>query len=68
MKKSLKQILAILAIILLAALYLTTLIVSFLDFPGKMHFFTACIVATLALPIIIWLLIWSAGKLKKKED
>lgn len=68
MKKKPKQIAAIIGIVLLVSLYVATLIVAILDFPGKSHLFAACLYATIGLPIILWLTIWSLDKLKRKED
>lgn len=62
MKSKSKQIAAILCIILLVLLYVATLVVSLLDFPGSDKLFGACIVATIGLPILLWIYIWLFGK------
>lgn len=62
MKKSPKQIAAILCIILLVLLYIATLIVALLDFPGSDRLFAACLMATIGLPILLWIFIWVYGK------
>ena len=46
MKKKPKQIAAIICIILLVLLYIATLVVSLLDFPGSDRLFAACLLAT----------------------
>lgn len=67
MKNKPKQIAAIICIILLVLLYVATLIVSILDFPGSDRLFGACIVATIGLPILLWLFIWVYGRYANKS-
>lgn len=62
MKLKSKQIAAILCIILLVLLYVATLVIALLDFPGSDKLFGACIVATIGLPILLWIYIWLFGK------
>lgn len=62
MKSKPKQIAAILCIILLVLLYVATLVISLLDFPGSDKLFGACILATIGLPILLWIYIWLFGK------
>ncbi|MBD5549216.1 MAG: hypothetical protein HDQ97_17835 [Lachnospiraceae bacterium] len=62
MKRKAKQIAAIICIILLVLLYAATLVVSLLDFPGSEHLFAACLMATIGLPILLWIFIWLYGK------
>lgn len=62
MKKSPKQIAAILCIVLLVLLYAATLIVALLDFPGSDRLFAACLMATVGLPILLWIYLWLYGK------
>lgn len=62
MKKTPKQIAAIICIVLLILLYVVTLIVSLLDFPGSDRLFAACLMATVGLPILLWIYIWIYGK------
>lgn len=62
MKKSPKQIAAILCIVLLVLLYAATLVVALLDFPGSDRLFAACLMATVGLPILLWIYIWLYGK------
>ncbi len=66
-KKSAKQIAAIVCIVLLAAMYVATFIVACLDFPGWERLFQACIVATIGLPILLWIYIGMYGWLKQKH-
>ncbi len=62
MKHKPKQIAAIICIILLVLLYAATLVVSLLDFPGCEQLFAACLMATIGLPILLWIFIWLYGK------
>lgn len=61
-KPKFKQIAAIICIALLVLLYVVTLVVSLLDFPGADRMFAGCLVATIGLPILLWIFIWLYGK------
>ncbi len=63
-----KQIAAIICIVLLVLLYVATLIVSLLDFPGADRLFAACLTATIGLPILLWIYIWLYGRLTHKSS
>ncbi len=67
MKKRTKQIAAIICIVLLVLLYVATLVVSLLDFPGSDRLFAACLVATIGLPILLWIYIWLYGQYTQKH-
>lgn len=62
-KISSRQVAALAGVALLAALYLITLIVAIFvpDTSGRL--FQACLVATIAIPLLIWIYIWMYGKL-----
>lgn len=68
MKRKPKQIAAIICIILLVLLYVATLVVSLLDFPGSDRLFAACLVATVGLPILLWIYIWLYGRLTQRSS
>ncbi len=68
MKKTPKQIAALLCVVLLVLLYVATLVVSLLDFPGSEKLFAACLLATIGLPILLWIYIWSIGRLTDKKE
>ena len=68
MKQKSKQIAAIICVILLVLLYITTLVVSLLDFPGKDNLFAACLIATIGLPILLWIYIWLYGRITNKSS
>ncbi len=67
MKKTPKQIAAMTCVILLVLLYVATLVVSLLDFPGSDRLFAACLVATVGLPILLWIYIWAIGRLSDRK-
>jgi amino acid transporter len=52
--KKVKQILAIIGVILLVSLYLTTLILAIFGNPNTMNLFFASIVATVVIPVLFW--------------
>ena len=55
MKKNKKSIVAVMGIILLALLYLVTLVTAFLDIPNWDRLFQASLIATIGLPILLWI-------------
>lgn len=52
--KKVKQILAIIGIILLVLLYLSTLICAIIDRTETMRLFQASIMATVIIPVLLW--------------
>lgn len=67
MSKKPKQIAAIICIALLVLLYVATLVVALLDFPGSDRLFAACLLATIGLPILLWIFIWAYGQYSRKH-
>ncbi len=65
--KRLQQILAVLGIVLLVGLYLTTLVLAIL---GKDFFpmFMAALFASMALPILLWIYSFVYKLLKKRSE
>lgn len=62
-----KQVVAWIGIIALIAMYLVTLIVAIIN-PGQGgRLFQACLFATLAIPLLVWIYVWMYGKLTNKE-
>ena len=59
-KKTPKQIAALVCVGLLLLLYLATLVVACLN--------QACLVATVGLPILLWIYIWLFGKIKERRQ
>lgn len=66
-KTTSKQIVAMIGVVLLVAMYLITLIVAIFDQDASGRLFQACLVATIAIPLLIWLYIWMYGKLTGKH-
>lgn len=62
-----RQVVALVGVILLVAMYLITLIVAIFDQDNSGHLFQACLVATVAIPLLIWIYIWMYGKLTGKH-
>ena len=67
-KKTPKQIAALICVALLVGMYVATLVVAFLDFPGSDRLFQACLVATIGLPNLLWIYIWLYGKVQERRD
>ncbi len=66
-KHTSKQIAALIGVILLVGLYIVTLLVAIIN-PGESgRLFQACLVATIAVPILIWIYIWMYGKLTNRH-
>ena len=66
--KKIKQILAILGIILLAGLYLSTLILALTDHSGTMNLFFTSIVATILIPVLLWAYTFIYTLVRKKSQ
>ncbi len=52
--KKVRRILAIIGILLLVGLYVTTLVLALTDDPGTMDAFRASIYCTVLVPVLIW--------------
>lgn len=66
-KRTPRQIAALLCVILLAGLYLATLLVACLDIPNWDRLFAACIIASVGLPILLWIYIRLYDRMKEKR-
>ncbi len=66
--KRAKQILAIIGIIVLVVLYGLTLIAAIFDPTATMQYLSAAIVATVLIPITLWLFIRMTEVRKKKGE
>lgn len=62
-----QRIAALCGIVLLVALYLFTLLAAIFNFDGTGSLLKACLFATIAVPILIWVYIWMYGIWKKKH-
>lgn len=66
-KRTPRQIAALLCVILLVCMYLVTLVVACLNVPNWDRLFAACIIASVGLPILLWIYIRLYGRLKEKR-
>ncbi|MBD5457834.1 MAG: hypothetical protein HDR27_04590 [Lachnospiraceae bacterium] len=67
-KSTPKQVAALLCVIILVLMYVITLIIACLDFQGAGKMFAACLLTTIALPILLWLCIWFYGVMKDRQS
>ena len=68
MKKTAKQIAALIGIALLVLLYILLLVFAIFDFEGSDVMFRACLIGTVTIPILIWIYMYLYDKLKKNRD
>lgn len=66
-KRTSKQIVALMGVILLALLYIITLFAAIFNPDGAGMLFRACLGATIIVPILIWGYIWMYGKLTNRH-
>lgn len=66
--KKVKQILAIIGIILLVGLYLSTLFCALSSSDNFMNLLMASIYATVVIPVLIWAYTFIYRLIKKKDD
>lgn len=66
--KKLKQILAILLVVLLVSLYFITLILAITDKTKSMQMFEASILATIIIPILIWAYTFIYRLIRKNDE
>ncbi len=66
-KMSSRQVVALAGVILLVAMYLITLVVAILNQDSSGRLFQACLVGTIAIPLLIWVYIWMYGKLRGRH-
>ena len=67
-KRTPKQIAALICVIILVCMYLVTLIVACLDFSGSGKLFAACLLATIGLPILLWIYMWLYSRIKENSN
>ena len=63
-----KQIAALVCVVLLVGMYIGAFVAACLDLGDSGRLFAGCLVATIGMPILLWLLIWSFGLMKKRRD
>lgn len=68
MKKKVKQLSAVIAILLLVGLYVATFVFAIIDSPNSGRMFQACLFATVAVPILLWIWLWLYSVVVKKDD
>ena len=66
--KKIKQILAIVGVVLLVALYGMTIVFALLDNPATFHLLGTSIAATVIIPVIIWVVGIFVRMNKKDEE
>lgn len=62
-----KQIVAIVGIVLLALLYIVTLVLAIIGTEATSKWFVLSLMATIFVPIIIWIYTWLYGKMTGKK-
>ena len=62
-----RQVVAMAGVILLALLYVATLVVAIVDTSASGRLLWMCLFATIAIPILIWVYIWMYGKLTGRK-
>ncbi len=67
MKQRTKRVLAIIAIVLIVAMYVITFILSFSKNENTQNMFTASIVCTIAIPLFLYAFIWFSGMVKRNN-
>lgn len=66
--KKVKRILAIAGILIIAALYIITLILALKGSESTARLFTASIAATVAVPVLIYIFMWLNNLSSKNND
>ncbi len=68
MNKKIKRISAMIAILILVGLSIATFIFALIDSPRSGRMFQACLFATIAVPILLWIWIWLYGTISGKKN
>ena len=68
MKRTAKQIAALIGVALLVLLYVLLLVFALFDFEGRELLFRACLIGTVAIPILIWIYMYLYDKLILSRD
>lgn len=58
-----RRLAALIGVALLALLYIATLVIAIVDTSSSGRWFRACLFATAAVPLLIWIYTWMYGKL-----
>ena len=62
-----KQIAALVCVVLLVGMYIGAFVVACLDLGDSGRLFAGCLVATIGLPILLWIYIWLYGRYTGKS-
>lgn len=62
-----RQVCAIIGIVMLVLLYIITLFAAIFDSTASHALFAACLLATVAIPLLIWIYTWMFGKLTNRS-
>ena len=68
MKRTAKKIAALIGVALLVLLYVLLLVFAVFDFEGSETMFRACLIGTVAIPILIWIYMYLYDKLILSRD
>jgi prepilin signal peptidase PulO-like enzyme (type II secretory pathway) len=68
MKRTAKQIAALIGVALLVLLYVLLLVFALFDFEGSENMFRVCLAGTVAIPIFIWIYMYLYDKLVKNRE
>ena len=63
-----RQIVAIIGIVLLVAMYVITLIAAFTDTSASGNLFAMCLFGSFAIPFLIWIYSWLYQKMKEQKE
>ena len=66
-KMTSKQIFAIAGIVVLVLLYVVTLLAAIFDSSASHALFATCLLATVAIPLLIWIYTWMFWKLTNRS-
>lgn len=70
MKDKFKRVSAIIAIAILALMYILLLVFAIIDMPNWQQYFYACMGATIIIPVILWanIFLYSRMMERRKQD
>lgn len=68
MKRTAKQIAALVGVALLVLMYLLLLVFAICDFEGSEMMFRVCLMATFIIPLLIWIYVYLYDRMKASRD
>lgn len=68
MKRTAKQIAALLGVALLVLMYLLLLVFAICDFEGSQMMFRVCLMATFIIPLLIWIYVYLYDRMKASRN